>query len=172
MIPNFHALNGWDCTNWSQVTWDLGLETRVKWWVPTSMPSTAEIARIDLKWHGTRVQLMSPGGLEVYLTERLVCLVRLGTVIKRRSRLWWEGRSVHIDKERYEQAWPEHSQGRRQGHWGSHMSGISSCLLANAVWKSPTPTAYRPTLSKPSNLSLYRCYFVRLSCSPAFYRLR
>ena len=23
--PNLHALNGWDCTNWAQVTWDLGL---------------------------------------------------------------------------------------------------------------------------------------------------
>ena len=22
--PNFHALNGWDCMNWSQVIWDLG----------------------------------------------------------------------------------------------------------------------------------------------------
>ena len=104
--PNIHALNGWDCTNWPQVTWDLvwsgksqrscsqrlrlhrstssdlGLNTRdlvwsgksqrpcsqwwilhgltsselgprVKWGIPTFMLSTAEIARIDLKWLGT-----------------------------------------------------------------------------------------------------------------------
>jgi hypothetical protein len=25
--PNFHALCGWDCANWSQVNWDLGLGT-------------------------------------------------------------------------------------------------------------------------------------------------
>ena len=30
-------------------TCDLGLETRVKWYVPTSMLSTTKIARIDLK---------------------------------------------------------------------------------------------------------------------------
>ena len=27
--PNVHALNGWDCTDWPQVTWGLGLGTRV-----------------------------------------------------------------------------------------------------------------------------------------------
>ena len=27
--PNFHALNDWDCRDWPQVTWDLGLGTRV-----------------------------------------------------------------------------------------------------------------------------------------------
>ena len=27
--PNFHALNGWDRTDWPQVTWDLGHGTRV-----------------------------------------------------------------------------------------------------------------------------------------------
>jgi hypothetical protein len=46
--PNLHALNGWDCTYWPQVTWDLGLElglgTRVEWYVPTSMLSIDEIA--------------------------------------------------------------------------------------------------------------------------------
>ena len=27
--PNFHVLNGLDCTDWSQVTWKLGLGTHV-----------------------------------------------------------------------------------------------------------------------------------------------
>ena len=27
--PNFHALNGWDCMDWPQVTWDLGFGTHV-----------------------------------------------------------------------------------------------------------------------------------------------
>ena len=49
--PNFHPLNGWDCTNWPQVTWNLG--PHLKWYVPTSILSTVEIARIDLKWLGT-----------------------------------------------------------------------------------------------------------------------
>jgi len=35
---NFHALNGWDCTDSSpQVNWDLGLGTHVNW--PLSFPS-------------------------------------------------------------------------------------------------------------------------------------
>ena len=39
--PNFHALNGWDCTDWPQVTWHLGLGTScellIKWLYKSSL---------------------------------------------------------------------------------------------------------------------------------------